>query len=176
MQRLLGQGVVEGSLAQNRVELEGIGAPLGILEQLFPSILAESVVDAGERDAPRLDHMGDFVVLEGQGWHDRQHADVVNAALVHFALHVLECVRPAALVVHIDELAQRLVGVLRDERPFEPAFLPDGERVGHVRGLETQLVDDVVRILENVAEMRMKIDDGLILHYVLHLKRLIIVA
>ena len=56
------------------------------------------------------------------------------------------------------------------------AFLPDGERVGHVRGLETQLVDDVVRILENVAEMRMKIDDGLILHYVLHLKRLIIVA
>ena len=79
-------------------------------------------------------------------------------------------------MIHVDELAQRLVGVLRDERPFEPTFFPDGKRVGHVSGLETQLVDDVVRILENVAEVRMKIDDGLILHYVLHLKRLVIVA
>ena len=158
------------------MELEGIGALFGIFEQLFPSVLAESVVDAGERDAPRLDHMGDFVVLEGQGGHDRQHADIIDAALIHFALHVLKRVCPAALVVHVDELTQCLVGVLRDERPFEPTFFPDGERVGHVGRLETQLVDDVARIFEDVAEMRMKIDDGLILHYVLHLKRLIIVA
>ena len=175
-QRFLGQGVVEGALAQNRVELEGIGALLGIFEQLFPGVLAESVVDAGEWDAPRLDHMGDLVIFERQGWHDRQHADVVDAALVHFSLHVLKRVRPAALVVHVDELAKRLVGVLGDKRPFEPALFPDGERVGHIGGLETQLVDDIVRILEYVAEMRVKIDDGLILHYVLHLKRLVIVA
>ena len=175
-QRFFGQGIVEGALAQNRVELEGIGTLFGIFEQLFPGVLAESVVDAGERDAPRLDHMGDFVVLEGQGGHDRQHADIVDAALIHFALHVFERVRPAALVVHVDELAQRLVGVLRDERPFEPTFFPDGKRVGYVGGLETQLVDDVVRIFEYVAEMRMKIDDGLVFHYVLHLKRLMIVA
>ena len=158
------------------MELEGIGTLFGIFEQLFPGVLAESVVDAGERDAPRLDHMGDFVVLEGQGGHDRQHADIIDAALVHFTLHVLERVRPAALVVHIDELAQRLVGVLRDERPFESPLLPDGKRVGHVSRLEAQLVDDVACILEYVSEMRVKIDDGLILHYVLHLKRLIIVA
>ena len=175
-QRFLGQGVVEGALAQNRVELEGIGALLGIFEQLFPGVLAESVVDAGEWDAPRLDHMGDLVIFERQGWHDRQHADVVDAALVHFALHVLERVRPTAFMVHVDKLAKRLVGVLGDERPFEPALFPDSERVGHVGWLEAQLVDDVVRILEYVAKMRMEIDDGLVLHYVLHLKRLVIVA
>ena len=79
-------------------------------------------------------------------------------------------------MVHVDELAQRLVGVLRDKRPFEPTFFPDGERVGHVGGLETLLVNDVARIFEYVAEMRVKIDDGLVFHYVLHLKRLVIVA
>ena len=175
-QRFFGQGVVEGALVQNRVELEGIGALLGIFEQLFPGVLAEPVVDAGERDTTRLDHMGDLVIFERQGGHDRQHADVVDAALVHFSLHVLKRVRPAALVVHVDELAQRLVSVLRDKRPFEPTLFPDGERVGHVGGLEAQLVDDVARIFEYVAEMRVKIDDGLIFHYVLHLKRLMVVA
>lgn len=60
--------------------------------------------------------------------------------------------------------------------PFEPALFPNSERVGHNGGLENQIVDDVVRILEYVAEMRVKTDDGLILHYVLHLKRLVIVA
>ena len=49
---------------------------------------------------------------------------IVGAAFVHFSLHVLERARPAVLVAHVDELAQRFIGVLRHKRAFEPPLLP----------------------------------------------------
>ena len=49
---------------------------------------------------------------------------VVGAAFVHFSLHVFERARPAVLVAHVDELAQRFIGDLCHKRAFEPLLFP----------------------------------------------------
>ena len=49
---------------------------------------------------------------------------IVGAAFVHFSLHVLERARPAVLMAHVDELAQRFIGDLCHKRAFEPLLFP----------------------------------------------------